>query len=419
MFMVERRFEDGTVVKVADLSDGATEVSLEVDEKKVSRTYVVPMLMRVGAAVVRMDGIGGVATDEEYRYRGYSRRVMETCVEVMRSRDAGISTLYGIQDFYPKYGYDTTGPEYSIHLELRDSDETVLPAGWRFRPLAKGDQAAVEAIYDANTRRAVGPLVRHVTGDELPQNLALAESSPAARKVSGRAWRRLGQLLIEPGEDACRVLEDESGSIVAYAWVSRGGWWIDFRYRDEPVVFHLGEVMALSPAAADAVLIGLRQWASERIKGVTKIELAMPPTDAVAMAAAYEGAIVVSRHQRRGQFMGRTLDTGRLLTQLQPALSERLRAARIPFQGRLTIRTDEGEATLSITSDSVAIESKAGGRESVVEMPQTVLARLTLGAFETSDLLARLPSPPHGDVAELLNVLFPRQTPHIYAIDRF
>ena len=56
------------------------DVLLQLDGRQVSRVVIVPMLMRVGAAVVRMDGIGGVGTEEEFRNRGYSRRVMETAV---------------------------------------------------------------------------------------------------------------------------------------------------------------------------------------------------------------------------------------------------------------------------------------------------------------------------------------------------
>ena len=94
---------------------------LQLDGQQVSRVVIVPMLMRIGAAVVRMDGIGGVGTEEEFRNRGYSRRVMETAVEQMRRGDAALSTLFGIEDFYQKFGYETTGPEYTVVLPLAEA----------------------------------------------------------------------------------------------------------------------------------------------------------------------------------------------------------------------------------------------------------------------------------------------------------
>jgi hypothetical protein len=52
-------------------------------------------------------------------------------------------------------------------------------------------------------------------------------------------------------------------------------------------------------------------------------------------------------------------------------------------------------------------------------LPQDTLARLSLGAFETSDLLERLPNRPDAQVWDLMEVLFQRRHPHIYPLDRF
>src|SRR5437868_6051335 len=95
---------------------GDTRAELRVDGRSVSRIFIVPFTLRVGAATLQMDGIGGVETEKEHRRRGYSRRVLEATVEWMRQRDAALSMLYGIPDFYPKFGYATAGPDHSIEL---------------------------------------------------------------------------------------------------------------------------------------------------------------------------------------------------------------------------------------------------------------------------------------------------------------
>ena len=116
--------------------------------------------------------------------------------------------------------------------------------------------------------------------------------------------------------------------------------------------------------------------------------------------------------------MGRVLDIGRLLRQLLPELAPRVRLARLPFQGRLTLRTAQGEAAIVITEDDVLVDGGANGGL-VVELPQTALARLCLGGFDPADVLARLPIQPGYDAAALLRMLFPRRMPHIYPMDRF
>jgi GNAT superfamily N-acetyltransferase len=417
--MVERSLADGSRIVTVNHPGGTSDLLLLLDGRQVSRVVIVPMLMRIGAAVVRMDGIGGVSTEEEFRNRGYSRRVMETAVEQMRRGDAALSTLFGIEDFYQKFGYETTGPEYTVVLPLAEATAPTrsLPRGWRFRPLTPGDMPAVMRLYHANTRRATGALVRHDAGDDPSQTERLADLNPDARKIGLRAWNRLQGVAVEPGDDACRVLVDQSGRIGAYAWFG-ANWWMGVRRRDLPGAFHIAEGMARDAEVADTLLVACRTWAEEAGSDGDGIALAIPPEGPVAMAAAYEGGQMLGVYTRGGNFMGRVLDLGRLLRLLQPELAARVRSARLPFQGRLNFRTDEDEAAIVIRDDDVQVDGRASGGV-VVELPQTALARLCLGGFDPADVLARLPNRPNAEVEALLRVLFPRRMPHIYPMDRF
>jgi GNAT superfamily N-acetyltransferase len=417
--MVERGFADGSRIVIVKHPSGTSDVLLQLHGRQVSRVVIVPMVMRIGAAVVRMDGIGGVSTEEEFRNRGYSRRVMETAVQQMRRGDAALSTLFGIEDFYQKFGYETTGPEYTVVLPLADAAAPThaLPRGWRFRPLTADDMPAVMRLYHSNTRRATGALVRHDAGDDPSETERLAGFNPDVRKIGLRAWNRLQAIAIEPGEDACRVLVDERGRIVAYAWFG-ANWWMGVRRRDRPRAFHITEAMARDTEAADSLLVACRTWADEARSDCDSIALAIPPEGLVAWGAAYEGGQMLAVYTRGGHFMGRVLDVGRLLWQLLPELAARARSVRLPFQGRLTFRTEEGEAAIVITADNVLVDSGVNGGL-VVELPQTALARLCLGGFDPADLLARLPNRPDREVEALLQVLFPRRMPHIYPMDRF
>jgi GNAT superfamily N-acetyltransferase len=417
--MVERSFADGSRIVTVNHPGGTSDLLLLLDGRQVSRVVIVPMLMRIGAAVVRMDGIGGVSTEEEFRNRGYSRRVMETAVEQMRRGDAALSTLFGIEDFYQKFGYETTGPEYTVVLPLAEATAPTrsLPRGWRFRPLTPGDMPAVMRLYHANTRRATGALVRHDAGDDPSETERLADLNPDARKIGLRAWNRLQGIAVEPGEDACRVLVDQSGRIGAYAWFG-ANWWMGVRRRDLPGAFHIAEGMARDAEVADTLLVACRTWAEEAGSDGDGIALAIPPEGPVAMAAAYEGGQMLGVYTRGGNFMGRVLDLGRLLRLLQPELAARVRSARLPFQGRLNFRTDEDEAAIVIRDDDVQVDGRASGGL-VVELPQTALARLCLGGFDPADVLARLPNRPNAEVEAVLRALFPRRMPHIYPMDRF
>ena len=111
-------------------------------ERIVSWLWIVPFTLHIGKATVRMDGIGGVNTEEDCRHRGYSRRVLEATVARMKQGDAALSMLYGIPHFYPKFGYTTAGPDHFISLS-RVTEATSLPGGWRVRPFTPADMPVV------------------------------------------------------------------------------------------------------------------------------------------------------------------------------------------------------------------------------------------------------------------------------------
>ena len=414
-----REFPDGTQVVAVDRDNGWKEVRLEARGEHLSRTLVIPLLMRIGAAVVRMDGIGGVATPEEHRNRGYSRRVLEAAVDVMRAGDAVLTTLYGIPNYYPKFGYATCGPEYMVLLQGEDGPPPLLPEGWAFRDFAVSDLPDVMALYEQNTLRATGAIMRRLDAEPSPGLAALVAGNANARKVSERPWETLAQVETGTDNDACRILLDASGDLAGYAWLGRGGWWVQSRERHEPGSFHIGEAMARDWQAADAMIAAVQLWAREATGANRPVELIFPPEGLMAQAAAYAGGILVARYSWEGEFMARVLDTARLIRQVQPELSERLRRARVGFVGTLLIRTEEGESRLGIAPEGVSLDPAPTGVDLVAELPQETLARLALGAFETSDLLARLPNRVPDESVTLLEVLFPRRFPHIHAMDRF
>ncbi len=301
--MTERVFADGTQITVVKHPSGTSDVLLLLDGLQVSRVVIIPMLIRIGAAVVRMDGIGGVDTVEGYRYRGYSRRVMETVVQQLTAGDAALSMLFGIQDYYQKFGYDTTGPEYTVILPHSTEGEATpsLPPGWLFRSLRVEDMPGLMSLYHRNTRRATGALVRHVAEDVATETEQLAGAGSDARRIGLRAWNRLRKLVVDPGEDACRVLLDVSGQMAAYAWYG-ANWWMGVRRRDLPEAFHLAEGFARDAESADALLSACRLWAHETSSSYEAVALAshrrvpwpQPPPTKAGRCARSTRAVVTS-----------------------------------------------------------------------------------------------------------------------------
>jgi hypothetical protein len=275
-------------------------------------------------------------------------------------------------------------------------------------------------IYHETTKRATAALRRHEEADEPDWVKSFARTSVPSTKIGVRAWNKMRGVFDPDTKDSCKVLVDPAGDIVAYAWEGMlENWWMLVRREEFPNSFHLAEVMALSPTAADVIVSACRWWAKEAKPEADRVDMAIPPVGYVASAAFYEGGTVLQVNVRRGDFMCRTLNPTRLIRQMQPEFAARIRASNLNACGDVTFRTDMSDALMSVTLEGVSGDQGKAGAELVIELPQDMLARLCLGAFETRDLLERLPNRPDSRTWELMEVLFPRRHPHIYPLDRF
>ncbi|MBA2276948.1 MAG: GNAT family N-acetyltransferase [Chloroflexia bacterium] len=382
-------------LRLVEQENGWTKVALTLDDQDISRAFIIPMSLRYGVATIRMDGIGDVATDESHRHQGHSRRVMEAAVARMREGPAAVSTLYGISDFYPKFGYATLGPESSI--QLRDLDELKEhPGGWRARQAQADDLPAIRTLYDRCTAEATAALIRAETGV---------------------AWGRLCQG-VERGDDECCVVGDDDGALVAYAWQAKGCWWMSHWERWSPGGLKIAEAFALTPPAADALLDSCGVWARELRQD--RIELAIPPDGHVALAAMLRTSLACQHSSRDGEFMGRVVGAESLLRSIQPELARLWGAASNHFRGRLLIDTGEERVALAFVDGEVTIAGTAPADSSVMtaSISPGDLARLVFGGMPPAEYLARL-SGVDGAAAEMLVALFPRRFPYIYPADRF
>jgi hypothetical protein len=380
-------------IRIDQQEDGNAKVSLVMDGVAASWTYIVPMTIRIGEATVRLDGIGGVETVEGERNRGYSRRVLDAALAYMVAGDASLTALYGIPDYYPRWGYATIGPEGGIRLSRLDRDAQMLP-GYTMRAARVNDVPRMRTLYDGATRSAVGALVR-------------AESN--------RAWRSLIDS-IEKREDECRVIVDDTEEVLAYAWRASGCWWMKNQIRDQPAGLHIGEAFAMTPRASDALLATARQWATEL--GLEHVDFHQPPLGPVGMSARLQDTANLSLSFRDAQFMGRSIGAGDLMRSIEAELLKRWQDSSFGWTGRLILRTNEDDIAIALTPTTLQVEAVAGDEDAtLVDLTPGEIARLVFGSFPTIDFLDRVGVA--RDISDVLTVLFPKRTPYIYPADRF
>jgi hypothetical protein len=395
------------------IEHGVTQVDLVQDTTLLSHLYITPLTLTIGVARVRVAGIGAVWTDERQRLHGFARHLLEhTLARLLAAAaaascpaaqpdPASLSILWGIANFYEKFGYTPAAPDALVYLtDLPTSDP--VPAGWTVRACQSSDVPAMQALYESTTAQAVGAVVR---------------------PTDGSVWTTLAEIARDPARDECRVVVRPDGSVAAYAWRGRDFWPVNTE-EESPTALAIGETVAAGAADADALLAACRAWALEeavRRPAVDRVELYLPRGGAVYAAATRQNARLELTWHRSGQCMARTLSPSGLLTALAPELTRRLRATRDVATGSLRLRTDLGTAQLGISSDGVAVQVEAGGDqhgvEATLELSQQALAQLALGTFAPDDLLDRLGCPVNPAARAWVEILFPRRQPYTHVFD--
>ena len=112
-------------IRVVVEKHGTSKVELCLEGQVVSWLWIHDLRWRVGHAGIRMGGIGGVGTDAAHRYRGYSRRCMQRACSYMRERGFQMSVLFGIGNFYHKWGFASAVVEPGLVMSTRNDQAAI------------------------------------------------------------------------------------------------------------------------------------------------------------------------------------------------------------------------------------------------------------------------------------------------------
>jgi len=367
-----------TRLKITD-EEGSHKVELLLGDAAVSSMHINDLEVKIGNTYLKMGGIGGVGTLEEHRMKGYSRRVMDYSIEYMRNNGYDISMLFGIPEYYSKWGYVSTLAEYKIRVPIRNAERA--KPGLHARPMGEDDIEPILAIYERSNLFQTGP-VRRETGKWL-------------KFRKGSDWRI-------PADGT--VFEDNTGRVVSYYASDR---W--------PRVVRITEVGSVEPRFYENMLRHMSDIAIQ--KRATELEIFVPFDHEFANLCKRMGCTISTEYHYDAMGMGRIIDLTKAMSKLMPLLSQRLiKADRTSMPSRLSIRTDMGNFTI----DTRGLLS-FGEEPSVdwVELPQYVLMQLMLGYRTVDDVLADPRTRTEGNTAQVLKAIFPSGHPYIWLADWF
>lgn len=98
---------------------------IEKNGKIVSHLYMKPYQINICGAILKGAEVGGVATEEKYRGRGFASSLLREAIYKMKERGLQISTLGGFRDRYARWGWERGGSSRTYII----SDRSVRYAG--------------------------------------------------------------------------------------------------------------------------------------------------------------------------------------------------------------------------------------------------------------------------------------------------
>lgn len=338
-----------------------------VDGRMVSHWGVWDYAMRIGRSRVRTGGIGAVACHADHRRRGVMSRTVGGSIEAMRRAGYDMTVLFGIRDFYHRFGYVRAWSPTSYVVAAADlPTERPTP---RARPFTMRDHPALVKLHNRQCRLRTGTAVRptYRTRPRVARDLALVWDSPEGRLAG---WVVInGGSCVDCGGEAEQILRVVGG-------VARKKGFADVRFSGLDAHGELAKHLRRGNCRSG--------------------------TD----------------YARRGGAMIRTINLRTTLEKIAPELTARLKASPLAdWKGSLLLADPRDRVGLALVGGTVTAGEPA--RTSRAVRGGEEIAQLILGTDEPEETIEAAGIRLTGDAKKLLPVLFPYQHPFLHEIDQF
>jgi hypothetical protein len=326
--------------------------------------------MRIGAARVRVGGIGAVATHGDFRRRGLMDETARASLAAMREASYDMTILFGIDNFYHRFGYVRAWADGAFLIRAVDLPKEAPSSRLRsFRSIPRADLAELYNDFAATTTgTAVRPTYRR--------------GFPWTEGLQGLAWG--------------------NGAVEGY------------------IVFsHEGPRLKCVEACGDvnetlrALGVAARKGHSDEVQFET-----LPAGSEMAKCLRRGNCRTELRYRRNGGPMICLLNLRSSLEKMAGELTARLQASPyVDWRGELLLDNGAEQVGLATRRGEVRVTTPRetphfarGGAE---------MAQLLLGTEGASEVAEAGRFELGGVAATLLPILFPAQYPQLSQLDRY
>ena len=330
--------------------------------------------MRIGAARVRVGGIAGVATHADSRKHGLMAKTAAATIEAMSQAGYDMTVLFGIPNFYHRFGYVRAWPHRRWTVKTNDLPKDRPTVQLRTFKLSRREKwrRQMEALYNREYARLTGTAVR-------PTYRAPGDSRDVCHYWLDGRDKMAGYVVVRGEEDRLRC-QETCGDV-------------------EQVLRILGRLA--------------------RRDGRREVRFESLPYDHPLCKRLRQGNCrVESYYSKSGGAMIRTLSLRSTLEKLTGELARRLKESHLAtWRGRLLIADSREKVVLAvnrskvrIAEDSRAPNAIAGGEE---------IAQLLISADEPAEIIEAGKMRTAGQGRQVAAVMFPNQHPILMKGDEF
>lgn len=339
-------------------------------EKIVTHWGVWGYRMRIGRARVRVAGIGAVATHGEFHRKGLMARTARAGCEAARAAGYDMSLLFGIGDFYHRFGYVCAWAERTYFVDAGKLPRP--PAGMKLRRFALRHRDDLARLHNRCCTRLTGTAVRPTFG------------------AHDQGW-------------AGYLWHDADGRTAGYVIVSEP------KSKRFELIDHAGD--------PQAVLGALNKLAGRHRAREVRF-CSMHHDSSLARTLRRGDCRVETHYIRSGDAMIRTLNLAATLKRMRGELSARLRRSHLSdWRGDLLIADPREKVLLRIDRSHVAVAPAARTRHAIRGGDE--IAQLLIGTDEPREIADAGRIRLSGQAGQLIDVLLPNQHPALAAWDHF
>lgn len=340
-----------------------------LNDELISHYGIWDFRIRIGESRIRVGGVGAVGTHQHYRNHGYMVDTGNECMKAMIENGYDVSLLYGIKDFYERFGYCPAWASVNAYLPVSELSHELPKEHLRKGP--NKNRKDLAQLYNKENRSLTGTAVQ--------------PTFPVTNPFfgcEGYVWRRNGK---------------PSGFVYCVPGAGK-----------LMVRLYAGEV--------SHVLGALKQLCQQFNCGEICFQQIHLRSE-IARAIRKYSCRFETQYSSTGEAMVRIINLRSTLEKIAPELSNRMQRCNSNWSGKLLIGDPREKVVLQIEKQNVSVIEGDEADSSIVGGEE--IAQLILGSKDPWETVAHSGINLDGDASSVLAILFPSQDPGMSMWDRF